>query len=184
MTFSELKNGEYFTTKSGSIWKKIDGNHAICLLTGVTFLIDKNVEVTKQFDKLREILFRGKAINREKGREYRTNYNNGDWVYGLITKRHDEEYNSPAEMRNEWGVNGIEVDYQSIGQYIGLKDKHGNKIFEGDIVRVLAGVEAYGIYEFDKNITVKDIRDLTMFENADSLEIIGNIYDNPELLEE
>lgn len=133
---------------------------------------------------MREILFRAKAINRVKGREYRTNYHNGDWVYGLITKLHDEKYNFPAEMRNEHGINGIEVDYKTIGQYIGIADKNGAKIFEGDIVRVIAGVESYGIYEFDKIIIVEDIRDLMMFENAEPLEIIGNIHDNPELTEE
>ena len=37
---------------------------------------------------MREILFRAKAINQIKGKEYRTNYKNGDWVYGLLSKPH------------------------------------------------------------------------------------------------
>lgn len=45
---------------------------------------------------MREILFRAKAINRDTDREYRTNYKNGDWVYGLITKPYNEEYDFPA----------------------------------------------------------------------------------------
>lgn len=78
---------------------------------------------------MRELLFRAKAINREKG-EHRTNYNNGDWVYGLISKPYNDCYPYlPAEMRNEEGVNWIEVDYKTICQYIGMTDRNGEKIF-------------------------------------------------------
>ena len=65
-----------------------------------------------------DILFRAKAINRESidgrclGR--RTNYKNGDWVYGLITKSHNSVYDFPAEMANTDGISGIEVDYRTI----------------------------------------------------------------------
>ena len=64
---------------------------------------------------MREILFRAKAINRNKG-YHRTKYKNGDWVYGLLTKLYDEQFeNLPAEMTNEYGVSGIEIDYKTIG---------------------------------------------------------------------
>jgi hypothetical protein len=79
---------------------------------------------------MREILFRGKAINRDPKGEYRTNYKNGDWVYGLITRPCIERFDLSAEMRNEDGVDGIEVDYNTVGQYTGLTDKNGTKIFE------------------------------------------------------
>lgn len=73
---------------------------------------------------MREILFRAKAINRVKGREYRTSYKNGNWVYGLVTKMYDDRFpNLPATMRNTDGVSNIDVDYKSIGQYTGLTDK-------------------------------------------------------------
>ena len=144
---------------------------------------------------MREILFRAKAINRDKG-YHRTNYKNGDWVYGLITRLYDEIFeNLPAEMTNENGVSGIEIDHNTICQYTGLTDKNGKKIWEGDI-----------IWYFD-DLADKDKLDQIRFNEthasftrlhkskmglqylhfdeclANMCEVIGNIFDNPELLE-
>lgn len=51
---------------------------------------------------MREILFRAKAINRIGGREYRTKYKNGDWVFELLTEpyREFDGYIQPATMKN------------------------------------------------------------------------------------
>jgi uncharacterized phage protein (TIGR01671 family) len=134
--------------------------------------------------KMREILFRGKAINRDNG-YYRTKYKNGDWVYGLLTQPYNERYDLPAEMTNTLGVIGIEVDYETIGQFTGSTDKNGVKIFEGDIVRaVTQSTKIYiGTVTFEngafwyKNWPWFKFR--FKFENV---EVIGNIYDNPELI--
>lgn len=156
---------------------------------------------------MRDILFRAKAINRDTDREYRTNYKNGDWVYGLITKPYNEEYDFPAEMRNTDGVTGIEVDYKTIGQYTGLTDKNGTKIFNGDI---LQGDEypycSDGDYNYYAEVVwfdngccgfglcthknpksaVRGISDgnCEWFEdfNSNNWSVIGNVYDNPELI--
>lgn len=134
---------------------------------------------------MREILFRGKAINRDKGYR-RTEYKNGDWVYGLLTRPYDERFeNLPAEMTNTSGISGIEVDHESMGQYTGLLDKNGKKIFEGDIVRDADTSDVGEIY-FDTDTArfviefQKMIIDFSDYNNGD-LEVIGNIYDNPEL---
>jgi uncharacterized phage protein (TIGR01671 family) len=137
---------------------------------------------------MREILFRGKAINRhKKGGEYRTKYKNGDWVYGLLEKHYNERFEFPAEMRNTDGVSGIQVDYKTIGQFTGLYDKNGTRIFERDIVRCKnyhGTVEGYigysksGVYFL---YCISGYSDECLF-NCTDIEIIGNIYDNPELL--
>ena len=148
---------------------------------------------------MREILFRGKAINREEGREYRTSYKNGDWVYGLVTKLYDERFELlPATMTNEYGISGIEVDHNTIGQYTGLT-ANGKEIFEGDIVESRASenkedwkywqVIFYdGSYCFEKDNPHK--RKYKYEQNLlseDEIElyglvVVGNIHDNPELL--
>lgn len=141
---------------------------------------------------MREILFRAQAINRDKG-EHTTNYKNGEWVYGLITRLYDERFpNLPAEMSDEDGVTEIEVDYKTIGQYIGVTDKNDKKIFEGDVIDTPDRL--CEVYWFEKNAQF----DLRFIRNAhnkriinfkgiamrdlSNYEIIGNIYDNPELL--
>lgn len=134
---------------------------------------------------MREILFRGKAINRDKGYR-RTEYKNGDWVYGLLTRPYDERFESlPAEMTDTSGVSGIEVDYKSIGQYTELPDKNGKRIFEGDIVRDAKTFYVGKVY-FDADtarFVIEFASFITDFSNYDngSIEVIGNIYDNPEL---
>lgn len=130
---------------------------------------------------MREILFRAKAINRNKG-YHRTKYKNGDWVYGLLTKLYDEQFeNLPAEMTNEYGVSGIEIDHNTIGEFTGLTDKNGKKIFEGDIVKNDNGTKK--AVEFFKGrycpfIAFPEYRSWNEWE----CEVVGNTTDNPELL--
>lgn len=140
---------------------------------------------------MKEILFRGKAVNRDRG-YHRTDYKNGEWVYGLITKLYDERFPTlPAEMRDEYGVSSIEIDYKTIGQYTGLTDKNGTKIFEGDIVSTDLDrpynivVFRDGCFMFNCNDGGQDYYDImlpilrsehTYYEYG---EVIGNIHDTP-----
>lgn len=125
---------------------------------------------------MREILFRGKGTHGHK---------TGKWVYGNYAK-------------DFWGINhkgyGIlpiesgynEVDPETVGQYTGLTDKNGTKIFEGDIVQSIE-LELKGIIVFDEHCRFM-IKDLTtgstylLSYNNDEIQVIGNIHDNPELL--
>ena len=146
---------------------------------------------------MREILFRAKAINRIDGREYRTHYKNGDWVFGLLSKPYHDFYGyiQPAEMRNTDGVDGIDVDHETLGQYTGFTDKNGVRIFEGDIVSYFGKDLLNSVVTFDKGSfwfeflseytrKIRNQKRDLIFSNVSVCgEVIGNIYDNPELLE-
>ena len=119
---------------------------------------------------MREILFRGKRAD------------NGKWTYGYLFCIWERTYLC-------WGVtnnvpNMKEVIPETVGQFTGLTDKNGVKIFEGDIVREYGGESCQGYYEIDNVLTVKIPDTLINFEMSYDCEykIIGNIYDNPELM--
>ena len=136
---------------------------------------------------MREILFRGKC--NEVGKY------NGQWIEGF----YGEDDGKPIIARStDHGLIGYFCEPDSIGQYTGLTDKNGRKIFEGDIIhleysQVFFGGECFG--EYTAEVSYKEgcfITDginngdeietpLSGFDN-DELEIIGNIHDNPELL--
>ena len=85
----------------------------------------------------------------------------------------------------------IIVDPKTVGQYTGLKDKNGTKIFEGDIVDVLYDVnyigvatERIGVFEVVHNGCFMGQKGGVRYHfiPSDECTVIGNIYDNPELL--
>lgn len=147
---------------------------------------------------MREILFRGKAANREEGRAYRTTYKNGDWVEGLLTW--PMNYKGFAEMTNTNGVSGIEVDPETVGQFTGKAARDGVKIFEGDIVKAKViqntgrgcrkYTEVYVVayhpehcYFYLKRDGNNLLFDGNWAYGVVIEEVIGNVHDHPELLE-
>ena len=119
---------------------------------------------------MREILFRGKA---------NSEIRDGEWVYGSLLAESANTFPIIArDYDNDDDWLGIDlwdtVDPHTVGQYTGLIDKNGNKIFEGDILSSSWGYK--GVVEFDQITYAK----LECLFNEDC-EIIGNIYDNPEL---
>jgi hypothetical protein len=125
---------------------------------------------------MRDIEFRGKQTD------------NGEWVYGVPTKDGRGEMVMvenifECEEYNCRGANCLYVDENTVGQYTGLKDKNGTKIFEGDIVLLKGYEEPYQVV-FDEScfLVYSDSVRYAMDNFYDyEIEVVGNIYDNPEL---
>ena len=116
---------------------------------------------------MREFLFRAKRKD------------NGEWVFG------DLEHNGKNVPK--W-VNGNEIAPESVGQFTGLTDKNGKKIFEGDILKG-CWKTIFEVYYDDcllqfRAKTVDGFnKDIDYYGYPHQIEVIGNICDNKELLE-
>jgi len=75
-------------------------------------------------------------------------------------------------------INPTSIDLM---QYTGLKDKNGKEIYEGDIIRVYDG-ENTEVYYDDGCFLVLGFRADELYLHEDTCEVVGNIYENPELL--
>lgn len=129
---------------------------------------------------MREILFRGKRTD------------NGEWVKGFYVCVLDTHYIMTGKFDSL--TNGIinseayKVDPSTVGQFTGLEDKLGTKIFEGDVIDDL-GIEYIVVFDSDyAQFRGKfDGWNAEISHIASRCEVIGNIYDNPydnpELLE-
>lgn len=145
---------------------------------------------------MREILFRGKEKE------------SGKWIYGDL--RHISDGHGGYILcivdntngRNN-DVTGVEVVPETVGQFTGYCDESQHNAFEGDILSYCSGLN-YGVIKYgrysspfsigqdigfyvewvsdrDRNIHRKD---LGYWLSAGTAEIVGNIHDNPELLED
>lgn len=120
---------------------------------------------------MREILFRGKRCD------------NGEWVIGNLFI--PDKPDTPTQICV--GTNIIRITYdvipETIGQYTGLTDKNGNKLFEGDIIQ---GFMDFGPAGYSPQITAIYWDDVEGYRwnyfLLDTIEIISNIHDNPEIL--
>lgn len=123
---------------------------------------------------MREILFRGKRID------------NGEWVEGDFCRCGVAKIDT-HKMGQPW--RGYTVHEESIGQFTGLRDKNGRRIFEGDILAlgklstepVFVTFDYFGwVCKTPKYPTYRH----WLEENPSKYKVVGNIHDNPELLKE
>lgn len=143
---------------------------------------------------MREILFRGK---RKDNGEWAESHNilqlNNDKVY--VPNSREEIFYAENEAGNVVLIDGVlySVIPETVGQYTGLHDKNGTKIFEGDIVRLSyvgknRGVSGKNVVTFKSGKFGvewgwhKEFVSLDGFANT-TMEVIGNIHDNKELLD-
>lgn len=152
---------------------------------------------------MREILFRGKRLN------------NGEWVEGFFAEKKDPLLESDvrnafilAQARGDFFATWFPVDPSTVGQYTGLTDKNGERIFEGDVVRAtikrsygcqsprtekgVIGYDCIGMIGLilyraknGENVWSDFFNELSMSGLIEDyyFEVIGNIHDNTELLE-
>lgn len=145
---------------------------------------------------MREILFRGKPVVPGK-------YNGGSFAFGYYccspSGKHYIELSDTNGCKSP-----VEVNPDTVGQYTGLKDKHGKRIFEGDMIKPFddevdkmvvefhhgqfllclygeCGYMAEYGWEEEGNYGCFEAEPLSSY--GDDIEVIGNIHDNPKLLE-
>nr|DAZ09485.1 MAG TPA: YopX protein [Caudoviricetes sp.] len=128
----------------------------------------------------RTIKFRGKSIESRK---------NGQWIYGCYLSDHDGYSYHELILDSTTGFS-YEVDPITVSQFTGLYDKNGKEIYEGDIL--LVGNDGYentynkvgikdGCFGYVGEV---DSKILPFCDYNVTEEIVGNIYDHPELIKE
>lgn len=129
---------------------------------------------------MREVLFTGKRVD------------NGEWVEGELL--HDMKgrpwiyWTTPKELPVFFLRSAI-VKSETVGQFTGLTDKNGKKIFEGYVVTYIGEVCVVEWDDETAKFVLKNENLLCDFEEVwcnrfkSKIEVIGNVHDNPELLE-
>ena len=133
----------------------------------------------------REILFRGKRID------------TGEWAEGFYCGGNERKTLRPCifvYIPDRQSYDCQDIIPETVGQYTGLKDIHGVKIFEGDIIKQYEKTQ-FGDPVSDFGLVKWDNKECMLFRTStrigkdrlvtsrDIYEVVGNIYDNPDLLE-
>ena len=120
---------------------------------------------------MREIKFRGMNLC-------------GNWVYGDL--RHDRMCMPDGKLQEYISVCGEPIHPKSVGQFTGLKDSTGKEIYEGDILRDPDGRTLEVVWNNGAGsweCVRENYHFLFIMRYIDTMTVIGNVYDNPDLLE-
>ena len=121
---------------------------------------------------MREILFRGKDL---------LGVINHNWCFGSLDTTENDR--TIIIYFDRFGNKcRIFVDPSTIGEYTGLKDKNGKKVFEGDILKAEIWWEQGGCYPHTETCFIEATFPNMYKNHFEKFEVVGNIYDNPELL--
>ena len=125
----------------------------------------------------REIEFRG------------YNPKNGKWLYGYYLVNRGKHYIVPDGIQPPSATpEDFEAEPESIGQYTGLKDRDGKKIYEGDIIGGSNG--SINGYEWPFKLQIEWNKEACGFntpkwrdmDKTHYYDVVGNVHDNPELV--
>lgn len=110
--------------------------------------------------------FRGKSIF------------DGRWVYGLLRRREGLNH----DLIEEFNGAGHDVDTKTVSEFTGLLDKNGKEIYEGDITKDGVGNIDIIVWHPAGYFAVQRNKQDHTFIEGERLEVIGNIFENPELI--
>ena len=123
--------------------------------------------------------FRGKSLN------------TGEWIYGSLLQINDDAYIYPYKTGDlddiDFGCGFIKVSKESVGQFIGLKDKNGVKIFRDDLTKINGAI--YQVVYLNGAYRFVDVKSGDFWQYARNLaissfgEVIGNIHEHSHLLD-
>ena len=119
---------------------------------------------------MREILFKGKRID------------DGAWVSGFyfFDTNGGHYIQHPFEtIDGEHGYKSYEVDPETVGEFTGIKDYNGRRIFENDIVKTMYG---NGVVSFSNGHFYVFVKDWGVPPVDRFMTVVGNVYDNPKIL--
>lgn len=117
-----------------------------------------------------------------KFRGYSKDFTENEWFFGNLIDKGNGSFQILPKDPKIWDLSydGITVIPESIGQFTGLHDKNGKEIFEGDIV-----TDGVGKYKIVYDLKLAGYQPYCIFRDdpENYCEVIGSIYENPELLE-
>ena len=145
------------------------------MIVGISLILMKKVK------RMREYLFRGKQVDR---------WEKGKWAEGHLKVFEGNAF-IYVNLDNPYAIHWTQVDPETVGQYTGLKDDNGTRVYEGDVIERRSSRRNYRdvvVAEEWNCGCCSDVYGFSTYKGdvqlGDNFVVIGNIHDNKELLKE